>query len=139
PLQMAVAYGAIATGYRMKPYVVSEIKSKNGQTIYRAEPQKIATLPFSQPTMELLRDALGEVVSRGTGIAARVEGMPAAGKTGTAQNPGLPHAWFVCYAPKDNPEVVISVLVVHGQHGDRVSAYIAREILEFYFDNKNKI
>jgi len=82
--------------------------------------------------------ALKDVVWRGTGIAAYVPGIPASGKTGTAQNPGLPHAWFVCFAPSNDPEIVISTFVAHGEHGDRVSAYITRDILKWYKENRLK-
>jgi peptidoglycan glycosyltransferase len=57
-----------------------------------------------------------------------------AGKTGTAEvGQGEPHAWFVCYAPAENPEIALAVVVEHGGGGGAVAAPIAREILETYF------
>lgn len=136
PLQMALVYGAIATGKRMRPYVVSQIKSRSGETLYRAQPQEVASVPISSENLQQIRNALYAVVDRATGIAAKVPGMPAAGKTGTAENPGLPHAWFICYAPYDDPRIVISAFVEHGEHGDRSAAYVARDILTWYRDNR---
>lgn len=132
PIQMAALYGAVATGKRMKPYIVKEIVKPGGEIIYQGRVEEVSRVAAKPKTMEVIRKALKDVVVRGTGIAARVEGMPAAGKTGTAQNPGLPHAWFLCYAPADKPEIVIASFVEHGEHGDRSAAYVARDILEWY-------
>jgi penicillin-binding protein 2 len=132
PLQMAQTYTSIASGKILKPYVVAEIKDKNGKILNEAKKQEIDEVPLSSGNLDLVRKALREVVRRGTGVAARVIGLPAAGKTGTAENPGRAHAWFVCYAPHDDPEIVVSVFVAHGGHGDKISAHVARDILEWY-------
>jgi len=136
PLQMAEVYATVATGARMAPYVVKEVVGKDGKVIYSAEQKKLGEAPLSSANLALIRQALTDVIWRGTGVGAYVPGLPAAGKTGTAQNPGLPHAWFICYAPTDDPELVISAFVVHGQHGDQVTARIAREILTWYKENR---
>jgi penicillin-binding protein 2 len=139
PLQMALVYGAIARGKRMKPFVVSEIKDRNGKSLYRARAQEVAPVPVALGVLQLIRSALHDVVDRATGIAARVEGFLAAGKTGTAENPGLPHAWFICYAPYNDPAIVIASFVEHGEHGDRSAAYVARDILTWYRDHRLEI
>jgi len=139
PLQMAAVYGAVATGKRVKPFLVSEIRKHNGQVIYQVSSSKGEPLPFAKETLEVLRKALKAVVDRGTGIAARMTEVSVSGKTGTAQNPGLPHAWFLCYAPSEAPEIAIASFVAHGEHGDRAAAYVARDILKFYFDRKKEI
>lgn len=136
PLQMAEVYAAIASGKRMKPYVVAEIKDREDEILYRGKPEEIGKAPILPANLEVIRKALREVVDRATGIAAKVEKLPAAGKTGTAENPGLPHAWFLCYAPFDDPKFVIASFVAHGQHGDRAAAYIARDILNWYAENR---
>ncbi|KAF0133747.1 MAG: mrdA [Candidatus Saganbacteria bacterium] len=134
PLQMALAYGMVATGKRYKPYVVKEIFGEDGKKSYSAKPEIVAELP--EDLRIKITDALHNVVLRGTGVAAFIPGFEAAGKTGTAQNPGLPHAWFVCFAPYDKPEIVIASFVAHGQHGDQVTAYIARDVLRWYKENR---
>ncbi|MDD5594105.1 MAG: penicillin-binding protein 2 [Candidatus Margulisbacteria bacterium] len=136
PLQMAAVYGTIAVGKRMKPYVVQEIKGRDGELLYQGKQEELGRAPVAWNTLSAIRSALKEVVARATGIAARVPGIPAAGKTGTAENPGLPHAWFLCYAPVDEPKIVIASFVEHGQHGDRSAAYVARDILTWYRDNR---
>ena len=135
PVQMANVYGTIATSKRYVPHVAYEVDSRDGKTIFKYKVKEIGGIPISPSNAELLRNTLREVVRRGTGIAAEVKGMPAAGKTGTAENPGNPHAWFMCFAPYSSPEVVVISFVEHGEHGDRVTAYIAREILKWYRDN----
>ena len=90
-----------------------------------------------------LRDALRRVVSEGTGRAARLPGIEVAGKTGTAQSVahsdsarGQDHAWFASFAPVDDPEVVVVVLVERGGKGGQVAAPIAREIYRAIFLEK---
>ena len=135
PIQMANVYGTIATGKRYIPHVALDIRSREGKEIFKFKPTEIGSIPLSPENADLLRDTMRQVVKRGTGIAAEVNGMPAAGKTGTAENPGKAHAWFMCFAPYTSPEIVIISFVEHGEHGDRVTAYIAREILKWYKDN----
>lgn len=136
PLQMASVYASIATGKVIKPYVVKEIRDAEGEVLYKGEPEVLGEAPLSPQNRELIRSLLREVVLRGTGVATRFTGIPAAGKTGTAENPGEPHAWFICYAPYDEPEIVIASFVAHGEHGDRASAYVARDILKWYKVNR---
>jgi len=136
PLEMANLYSSIGVGKRHKPYIVMNIYDRDGATVYSAEAQEQGGVPISEKNLGLLRSALEAVVRRGTGIAAKVEGIPAAGKTGTAENPKKAHAWFMCYAPYDKPEIAISAFVAQGEHGDRVTAPMAREILTWYKKNR---
>ncbi|MFA5034805.1 MAG: penicillin-binding protein 2 [Candidatus Margulisiibacteriota bacterium] len=135
PIQMAKIYGSIATGREMKPYIVSEIRKKDG-ILFQQRPREAGVVPGTVDTINVVRDALRQVVFRATGRAAKVPGIPASGKTGTAQTPGLPHAWFICYAPYDEPEITIAAFVEHGEHGDRSAATVARDILKWYKENR---
>jgi penicillin-binding protein 2 len=137
PIQMANVYGTIATGKRYVPHVVLDVKSREGKEVFKFKPSETGSIPISTENADLLRDTMRQVVKRGTGIAAEVKDMPAAGKTGTAENPGKAHAWFMCFAPYSSPEIVIISFVEHGEHGDRVTAYIAREVLKWYKDNSD--
>jgi penicillin-binding protein 2 len=102
-----------------------------------------------------LKKALWGVVNEegGTGRAARRREADVAGKTGTAQVIGLPddekarkvkfissryrdHALFVCFAPVDNPEIAIAVIMENAGHGGSAAAPVARKILDAYFDRK---
>jgi peptidoglycan glycosyltransferase len=72
-----------------------------------------------------------KVVEEGTGRAARISGVRVAGKTGTAEvGKGTPHAWFVGFAPADDPEIVVAVIVENAGTGGRVAAPIAREVMK---------
>jgi penicillin-binding protein 2 len=136
PLQMACIYSAIANGGTLyKPRLVSRIITPGNDTTHML-PEKSGSLPIAPHNLSLLRDALEGVVNSpgGTAHQAAVKGYTVAGKTGTAQNPhGNDHAWFVCYAPAENPEIAVAVLVENAGHGGSVAAPIARKVLEQYF------
>ena len=79
------------------------------------------------------------VVARGSGRAARIQGMEVAGKTGTAQvRPGVPdHNWFMGFAPADDPQIAVAVFVANGGGtGGDTSAPIAREVMQAYFEGQ---
>ncbi|MFH1362138.1 MAG: penicillin-binding transpeptidase domain-containing protein, partial [bacterium] len=137
PLQIGLIYAAIATGNMYQPYVLSKIRNKEGRTLYENKRQVRRQLNVSKDVLAKIKGALRDVVERGTGIAVRVAGIPAAGKTGTAENPGKAHAWFVCYAPIEDPKIAVVAFVAHGEHGDRSSAYVARDILKWYQENRS--
>ncbi|MCU0641696.1 MAG: penicillin-binding protein 2 [Candidatus Margulisbacteria bacterium] len=136
PLQMALLYGELATGKRVRPFTVAQVVNRHGEILFQAKPESLGTPPLAPSDLNLIRQALVAVVDRATGIAAKIPGLTAAGKTGTAENPGLAHAWFVCYAPTVEPQVVIASFVEHGQHGDRAAANVARAILTWYRDHR---
>jgi penicillin-binding protein 2 len=103
------------------------------------EPEFI-DMPMSETTLAVLRKAMRAVVEsdEGTAKLARVPGYEVAGKTGTSQNPhGDDHAWFVCYAPYDEPEVAVCVMVENAGHGGAVAAPIAGQILRYYFEERD--
>jgi penicillin-binding protein 2 len=138
PLQLAVMLTTVATGGRVvRPHMVAGLEAGDSRTV-----------ELSRSTIETIKKALWAVVNDGgTGSAARVDGLTAAGKTGTAQvvaqeeetaSEDLPylqrdHAWFVSYAPVDDPELVVVVFVEHGGHGSSAAAPLAKAIYERYF------
>ncbi|MBN2465412.1 penicillin-binding protein 2, partial [candidate division WOR-3 bacterium] len=133
PLQMAVLYAAIGSeGRAVRPYLVERVDSA-GQTIHTAVPEA-HQLPMRRQDLDIVKLGLERVVEWGTGTGAQVKEISIAGKTGTAQNPPKPdHAWFVGYAPADDPEVVFAVLVENAGHGGVVSAPIAGQLIRAYF------
>jgi penicillin-binding protein 2 len=119
---MAHFYTALATdGHAAKPEIV------------RSNPEREQIFKLSAEQMAGLRTALSGVVSaRGTAGSAQIKGVVLAGKTGTAQNPrGADHAWFVGFAPADDPKIVVAVMVEFGEHG-YFAARIASRIVERY-------
>jgi penicillin-binding protein 2 len=100
----------------------------------------------------MLTNAMYGVVNEGgTAAASRLEGIEFCGKTGTSQlisNEGrkrigggrrfTDNAWFVGYAPRRNPEIVVAVLVEHGEHGSTTAAPVARDIIKRYYEEKGQ-
>jgi len=126
PLQMAVLMARIATSGRMPdPRFV----------LAPAEPAPPPPpLPFKEAHLAWVRYALEQTVARGTGRPAQVPGVRVAGKTGTAQNPhGEDHAWFMAYAPAEDPEVAVAVIVENAGSGSGEAAPVVGEWLAEYF------
>jgi len=85
---------------------------------------------IDQQTASTLTDIMVKVVTSGTGTAARIDGVDVAGKTGTAEvGTGEPHAWFICFAPAQDPKVAVAVVVENGGEGGVTAAPIARDVL----------
>lgn len=122
-VNMARIYTAFATdGHAARPEVVAG----------RAE--RVALFELSERQLRDLHGALSDVVGRGTAAGSRLQGITVAGKTGTAQNSQdqvQDHAWFVGYAPAEDPKIVVAVMLEFGLHGSR-AARIATRIIERY-------
>ena len=137
PLQMAmVAAGIANNGTVMKPYLINKIVAPDGTELEVTEPEELTEAVSPEVAAELTRMMVG-VVQQGTGRAAQVPGITVAGKTGTAETgPGQPsHAWFICFAPAEDPKVAVSVIVESGSAGSdatggAVAAPIAREVIQ---------
>ena len=129
PLEMALTAMAVANGGKiMKPYIVSEV-SDNENVLRRADPE-VWLEPISRETAATLRSLMVEVVNSGTGTAAALSGVQVAGKTGTAEvAEAESHAWFAGFAPADDPQVVVAVLVENVGTGGGVAAPIARKVI----------
>ncbi|UFN43023.1 peptidoglycan D,D-transpeptidase FtsI family protein [Nocardioides okcheonensis] len=128
PLQMAMVAAAIANdGDVMRPYVVDEVRAPNLSVLDRTEPQSISKA-ISSTTADELTKMLVATVDTGTATPAQIPGVEVAGKTGTAQSTAErpPYAWFVSFAPADDPQVAVAVLV---QSSDTAREEIAGGLL----------
>ena len=137
PVQLAAYAAAIANnGTLYQPHIVNGYRdSDNGKYIPFSYAQK--QLPISPATFSLIKDGMIGVVLKGTGTLAQVPGITVAGKTGTAQNPhGKDHAWFIAFAPVENPKIAMAVLVENAGFGGSISAPIARELIKFYLKGR---
>ena len=150
PLQVAMAYGAIANGGKLYyPQIVDEIRNEEGDTLFEYEPQVRKRVDIDDEHLEVLREGLRGVVhdSQGTARGSRLSHTEVAGKTGTAQvaqigTVRIPHeerelhrrnhAWFSAYAPYDDPEIALVVFLEHGGGGGGDAAPVAMEILDRY-------
>ncbi len=160
PLQMAVAYNALATsGKIVKPFVVKKITDISDKEIKSFSPKVLKNLKgdIEEKHFHTLQKALTQVVEGAYGTARwwKIKGLEIAGKTGTAQVmsfakdniykkcrsrplPQRHHGWFVAWAPAKNPEITVVVLTEHSCSGSGGSAPIARDIIQSYFKNKEK-
>lgn len=157
PLQMAVAYAALANGGRVvRPRIVLRREARDGEPAQEIEPEERGSVPVDDQHLARIREALEAVVGEpgGTGGRARVPGVRGAGKTGTAQVVHLAptehlaedegpmkyrdHAWFVSFAPVEAPEIVVAVLAEHGGHGGSAAAPIAGRVFQRYFEKKRE-
>ena len=130
PLEMAQVASIIANGGRqVKPYILQKTVSPLG-IVKMTEPSGPTVQVIDQSVADKVNKLMVEVVRNGTGTAANITGIKVAGKTGSAENPhGKAHAWFVGFAPADNPEIAIAVVVENAGSGGANAGPIAREII----------
>lgn len=160
PIQLAFMTATVANGGTLyKPGLVERVRDPDGKVKERFEPKIVDRLTGQGRNLQLVRKGLIEAVNgrHGTGRRARLKelGITVAGKTGTAQvvrlkqykhlkEKDIPykyrdHAWFTCFAPAENPEIAVTVLVEHGMHGGSGAAPVARAVLEAYFNERVKV
>ncbi len=115
PLQMAMVAAGIANGGNvMRPYIVQQVRSPDLDVIGGAAPQpEVLHEAVSSSVADSLTQMMVDVVDKGTGLPAQIDGVSVAGKTGTANSSTTrsPYAWMVAFAPADNPQVAVAVLV----------------------------
>jgi penicillin-binding protein 2 len=138
PLQLAVMTARIATGRNLQPSLI------------HGKPKPLGpNLPFTSEQLRVVHEGMFRVVN-GSGTAGRsridINGVKMAGKTGTAQVRAMisrgsygdwksrDHALFICYAPADDPQYAMAVVVEHGTFGARAAAPIAKDVMTFLFD-----
>lgn len=130
PLRMVMLATSFANkGKIMKPYLVNTITAADGSLVKTFSPEEWLA-PTSSELAEVINKMMVKVVKDGTGSAASLPGMLVAGKTGTAENSqGDSHAWFIGFAPADNPQVAIAVIVENSGSGGGIAAPIAHQVL----------
>jgi penicillin-binding protein 2 len=146
PLQMASVIGTVANdGVSVKPRLVQAVM--NRATGERAEfpPAVRGKVAVKPATIALIKEALADVVTKGTATRAKSSLVTIGGKTGTAQTAALrtgpekdipkkfrDHAWFVAFAPVEAPRIAVAVLAEHMGHGGSAAAPLAKEVIEAY-------
>lgn len=156
PLQLAVMTAAVANGGMvLRPTVLRRVESLDGKALLEGRKEILGDAQLDPEQLAVVRNALEAVVNEahGTGWATKLKDLRVAGKTGTAQvirrksteeeqaetgEDKTPyrfrdHALFVAYAPAQEPQIAIAVVVEHGRHGSSVAAPIARAAMENYF------
>jgi peptidoglycan glycosyltransferase len=135
PLHNAMIAAAVANGgVIMKPYVVDRIENADGGKVKKYSPQ-ITSKPMTPEEANFIADMMRKVVTDGTGTKLEDMKQEAAGKTGSADHgEGKAHAWFIGFAPYEDPEIVVSVIVESVGTGGDYAVPIAREIFDAYFE-----
>ena len=158
PIQLAFGTAILATeGKTFTPHLLLGHKNiKTGEfQEYDYQQNRFETSFDNKDHLEVVKHAMWRVVNEpGVGTASRLRrvgsGIEIAGKTGTAQVYSLDagktdkkslqdHALFISYAPFDNPEIVVSVIVDHGGSGSATAAPIAQKVIKHYIDNREKV
>lgn len=137
PLQLATYAAALANrGTWHQPHIVKGYRdAATGRYVPLAYRHR--KLPLSEKNLDYIRNAMRGVVVEGTGRQANLPDIEVAGKTGTAQNPhGRDHAWFIAFAPMENPKIAVCVLVENSGYGGAISAPIARELIRYHVQEK---
>jgi peptidoglycan glycosyltransferase len=138
PLQVAMVTAGIANGgVVMQPTVVKAVRSQDLETIDEPEPTELSRA-VSPETAAALTRMMITVVQDGTGTAAQIPGVSVAGKSGTAQHGEgkAPHAWFTAFAPTEDPQIAVAVVVEEGGNagsqasGGRTAAPIAKAVIQ---------
>lgn len=138
PLQLATYVATIANnGTRLKTHVVSKITDYERKSIISeyGDPEVADTCGVSQKNLDIVKDAMLSVTQNKDGTANYMFGdykVKVAAKTGTAENSGSDHTTFICYAPFDDPEVAVAVVIEHGAKG-KYSMQVAKDLLDRYF------
>ena len=152
PLQVLVSTAAVANGGTIyQPQIVHQVVDSAGGLQRDFEPHALRQLPVDEGVMELVQEGMWSAVNTdyGTSVTARVPGVTVAGKTGTAEfceyipeeedcrrddEDNLPtHAWFVGYAPYENPEIAIVTFVYDGGEGSEAAIPVTQKAMETYF------
>jgi peptidoglycan glycosyltransferase len=135
---MAMVSSAIANqGVLMKPNLIENVLSSNLSLLAQPQPE-IFSQPISQKTAQSVKEMMVAAVSSGVSGNARIKGVSVAGKTGTAQNgEDQPYTlWFTGFAPADNPQVAVAVVIADGGgqgqsgFGNSLAAPVARKVIE---------
>lgn len=159
PIQMAVAYNAIATeGKIVRPMIIKKVTDHEGKILFEQYPTELKDISTVQPNgffidtknFKIVKEAMRRVAKSGTARNYQIPGIEMAGKTGTAQVQNFSadqiysscearpmhsrhHGWYIAWVPWDKPELVVAVLAQHACHGNVAAGPIVRDVVEAYY------
>lgn len=146
PLQMASLVGTVANnGVSYRPRLVQAVMDRMSGNLQELPAVPRGKINAKPETFRVIKDALADVVTKGTATRAKSSMVTIGGKTGTAQVAALrtgpeenipkkfrDHAWFVAFAPVESPKIAVAVLAEHMGHGGAAAAPLAKEVIETY-------
>ncbi len=140
PLQVVSSISALVNkGFVYKPHIVSQIRKSDGE-VSNVQTQIIEKVNISSEVMNIVKEGMRQTVTSGTAQQLKDLSVEVAGKTGTAQfgNENKTHAWFVSFAPYENPEIAM-VVIIEGSSEDHPSSVpVTKEVYEWYFSQDKK-
>jgi penicillin-binding protein 2 len=155
PMQICLMTATIANGGKVyRPQLVEQVVDPEGNVVENFHPELVRELTGMDRYFHAIQRGMFEVVNgrHGTARPVAIKGLHISGKTGTAQvvklaqyrhlrEEAIPyeyrdHGWFTCYAPAENPEIAVTVLVEHGLHGGSAAGPIARAVMNQYFGDR---
>lgn len=139
PLQVANFTSAVANGGKlMEPHLVSSILDPDNNIVSEIVPKIIRQDFIDSYNNQIVREGMRQTVLAGSARSLQVLPVTSAGKTGTAQwsTKKAPHAWFTGFAPYEDPQLVITIMVEEGREGSSVAVPMARDILKWYFGGR---
>lgn len=137
PFHLALITATIANGgIMMEPYIVDKLVTPGGTVIKKHEIKELAR-PIGAEAAQLVGQGMKAVVDWGTGQRAAIPGVQVAGKTGSAQNPqGISHAWFIGFAPVEDPQIAVAIVLENEGAGGRQAAPIAQKLFTMMLGRK---
>ena len=137
PLAIARLTLTIARGGEvLQPWIVAEVVGPDGRRISTGKARNLGRAVSAETAREVA-GMMVEVVEDGTAREASLRGIEVAAKTGSAENPhGEPHAWFTAFAPADDPQVVVTVVVENGGAGSEAALPVARRIMRLLLGSR---
>jgi penicillin-binding protein 2 len=143
PLQVAEWTAIVANGgVGFVPQIGQKVVDQNGQAVWQNQPKVLVSNIASSDVFKIVQEGMRQTVTAGTAKPLNSLPITSAGKTGTSQfdgaNPNRTHAWFTAYAPYENPQIVITVLVEAGGEGNAVALPVVKDALQWWAENRYK-
>jgi len=127
-------------GIGYKPQLMRKIVNDKGDTVFENKPQVLVSNIIDKKYLKIVQEGMRQTVTSGSGAQLVTLPIEAAGKTGTSQfdgsDPTRTHAWFTAYAPFNDPQIVITVLVEAGGEGHIASVPIVKKALKWWAENR---
>ncbi len=143
PLQVVMWTTIVANGGTLyRPHVLNKVTNNEGEVIFENHPEVIRAGFIDPKNIQIIREGMRQTVTSGTARSLNTLPITSAGKTGTAQfdgaDPKATHAWFTVFAPYENPQIAITVLIEAGGEGSSAASPVVKETLKWWAENRNK-